>query len=212
MNIKCYHKYIMIEVEKKFLLTEKQQSDLLADAKELGLKLVEDSYLDTDTFALTKNDLWFRIRDGEYELKAPLTSGSGSYAATNRYNEITDINEIAKVLGLDEHLDFETALSDAGIKTFMTVLTSRKSYEKQGFHIDLDSATYPGSTFEHTVAEIELLVSSESEADEADRRIIEFAKTFDLTTDQVVLGKVASYLKAERPEHYSALVDAGVLK
>lgn len=123
-------------------------------------------------FSLTTNDLWFR-GDGVYELKASLTSGSGSYAATNRYNEITDVEEIAQVLGLDAGLDFESSLSHAGIKKFMTVFTSRKSYGKQGFHIDIDSATYLDSGFEYAVAEIELLVNSEAEADEADRRILE---------------------------------------
>ena len=202
----------MIEIEKKFLLTDEQKNKLLDGAQSLGLKIVEDSYLDTDTFALTTNDLWFRERDGAYELKAPLKSGSGSYTATNRYNEITDVEEISQVLGFDNGLNFETSLSRAGIKKFMTIHTSRQSYEKQGFHIDVDAATYPGSAFEYAVAEIELLVNSESEADEADRRIVEFANTFDLTTDQVVLGKVAAYLKAEKPEHYKALVSAGVLK
>lgn len=202
----------MIEIEKKFLLTEEQQSDLLDGAQELGVKLVEDSYLDTDAFTLTTNDLWFRERDGVYELKAPLKSGSGSSVKTNRYNEITDMEEIAQVLGFNAELDFETSLSRAGIKKFMTIMTSRTSYERQGFHIDVDSATYPGSTFEYAVAEIELLISSESEADEADRRIVEFAKKFDLTTDQVVLGKVGAYLKVEKPDHYEVLVGAGVLK
>lgn len=202
----------MIEIEKKFLLTEQQQVDLLDGAQKLGLKLVEDSYLDTDTFSLTTNDLWFRERDGAYELKAPLKSGSSLPTTTNRYNEITDVEEIAQVLGFDAQLDFETSLSRAGIKKFMTIFTSRNSYEKQGFHIDVDSATYLDSTFEYAVAEIELLINSESEADEADRRIVEFAKKFKLTTDQIVLGKVASYLKAEKSEHYTALVNAGVLK
>lgn len=204
---------IMIEIEKKFILTEKQQNDLLDGAQELELKLVEDYYLDTDTFSLTTSDLWLRERDGMHELKVPLKSGSDIYtAATNRYNEITDTEEIAKVLDFNAELDFETSLSHAGIKKFMTILTSRKSYEKQGFHIDVDSATYPGSTFEYAVAEIELLINSESEADEADCRIVEFAKKFNLVTDQVILGKVVSYLKAEKVDHYEALVNAGVLR
>lgn len=203
----------MIEIEKKFILTEKQQNDLLDGAQELGLKLVEDYYLDTGAFSLTTNDLWLRERDGMHELKVPLKSGSGIYTvATNRYNEITDTKEIARVLGFNAELDFETSLSHAGIKKFMTILTSRKSYEKQGFHIDVDSATYPGSTFEYAVAEIELLINSEAKADEADSRIVEFAKKFNLVTDQVVLGKVVSYLKAEKADHYEALVNAGVLR
>lgn len=202
----------MIEIEKKFLLTKQQQERLLSDAAELGEKKVVDSYLDTDDYQLTTADFWFRERNGTYELKAPLRTGSGSYEATNRYHEITDLHEIAAKLQLEPGVDFETALSRAGIKRFMTCYTDRRSYEKQGFHIDIDAATYQDSAFRYAIAEIELLIENEAEADEADRRIVEFAKGFDLTVDEVVLGKVAAYLKAEKPDHYDALVAAGVLK
>lgn len=202
----------MIEIEKKFLLTQEQQINLLDGAQKLGSKLVEDSYLDTDQYSLTTQDLWFRERDGAYELKAPLKAGSGSYVATNQYHEITDVEEIARALEFDPALNFETSLASAGIKKFMTVFTSRTSYEKEGFHIDVDTATYQDSVFEYAIAEIELLIHEESDASNAESRIIAFAKTFDLTTDQVVLGKVAAYLKAENPTHYEALVSARVLK
>ncbi len=201
----------MIEIEKKFLLTDAQREALLSGAQELGRKLIEDDYFDTDDYSLTRNDLWFRRRDGAYELKAPLLSGSGSYFATNRYNEITDIHEIASRLGLSGD-NFEASLAGAGIKRFVTCFSDRTSYEKQGFHIDVDAATYRDTDFTYAVAEIELLVKDESEADDADRRIIEFAKGFNLTTDQVVMGKIAAYLQAEKPDYYTALVEAGVLK
>lgn len=203
---------IMIEIEKKFLLTEEQQNKLLGGAKELGRKVVEDTYFDTDGYRLTLGDYWLRKRDGAYELKAPLRSGSGSYEATNRYNEITDAEEILRELGLGDGTDIETALASAGIKRFMTCFSDRSSYDKNSFHVDIDSVTYLDSDFEHAVAEIELLVESEAEADEADRRIMEFAKGLNLATDQVIMGKVAAYLKEKRPDHYRALVDAGVLK
>ncbi len=202
----------MIEIEKKFLLTDAQQQALLDGSRELGQKTVEDSYLDTDDYQLTTQDYWFRLRDGAYELKAPLRSISELNSATNRYHELTTVEEICQELDLNSTGDFNSTLSIAGIKRFMTCLTNRTSYEKQGFHIDIDTATYLDSHFEYAVAEIELLVNDESEADEAERRIIEFAKKFDLTTDRVVLGKVAAYLKAESTGHYDALVKAGVLK
>lgn len=202
----------MIEIEKKFLLTEAQQNNLLSGAKELGRKVVEDTYFDTDAYQLTLGDFWLRKRDGAYELKAPLRSGSGSYAATNRYNEITDTEEILLELGLSDATDFETALARAGIKRFMTCFSDRTSYDRQGFHVDIDSVTYLDSAFEYAVAEIELLVETEAEADEAERRIMELAKELNLATDQLIMGKVAAYLKEKRPDHYLALVDAGVLK
>lgn len=202
----------MIEIEKKFLLTDEQKKDLLEGAHELGHKLVVDSYFDNDAFVLTSNDLWLRERDGAHELKAPLKSGNGSASGGNRYHEITDSKEIAHQLGLSGGSDLETELSRAGIKKFITCFTNRDSYEKQGFHIDIDSATYLSSEFVYALAEIELLVNSESEADDADRRIIEFAKGFGLTTDQVILGKIGAFIKSEIPDHYKFLVGAGVLK
>lgn len=200
----------MIEIEKKFLLTTEQQGALLEDATELGEKLVNDSYLDTKDYSLTKNDLWFRERDGAFELKMPLKSGAG--VATNRYHELTEETDIARELGLGEAGDLKIALQQAGIEKFMTCYTQRKSYEKQGFHIDVDTVTYADSPFSYSIAEIELLVEDEQEADAAEARIIEFANQFDLVIDQVVLGKVAAFLKSEKPEHYNALVTAGVLK
>ena len=201
----------MIEIEKKFALTPLQKEALLYGARPLGQKVVEDDYFDTDDYSLTKHDFWFRKRDGAYELKVPLQSGSGSYGATNRYHELTDLADIARELKASTD-NFEEALSLVGIKRFMTCFTDRTSYEKDGFHIDIDAASYRDTDFTHAVAEIELLIEDEAGADAADDKIMEFAKQFNLTTDQVVLGKVAAYLQAERPDHYEALIAAGVLK
>ncbi len=200
----------MIEIEKKFLLTEEQQRALLEGATELGEKLVNDSYLDTKDYSLTKKDFWFRLRDGAYELKMPLKSGAG--VVTNRYHELTHESQITQELGLEIVDDLPTTLKDAGIEQFMTCYTQRISYEKQGFHIDVDRVTYLDSTFVYAVAEIELLVETEAEADDAEARIIEFAKQFDLIIDQVVLGKVVALIQSEDPAHFEALVLAGVLK
>jgi len=202
----------MIEIEKKFLLSDTQQYDLLQDAQPLGEKAVEDSYLDTDDYRLTKKDFWFRERNGAFELKVPLKSSDGSATATNRYHELTTVEEIARELELDPTADFDAALSRAGIKRFITCYTNRTSYEKQGFHIDIDAATYRDSAFTYALAEIELLVHDESKADEAEQRIVAFAQSYNLTTDQLVLGKIGSYLKAESQAHYKALVEAGVFR
>lgn len=211
-EIKCYSWSTMIEIEKKFLLSDTQQQALLKDAHALGEKSVEDSYFDTDDFYLTRQDYWLRERNGAYELKAPLKSSSGSPTATNRYHELTSLEEICQELALNLTTDFEAALSTAGIKRFITAYTSRTSYEKQGFHIDIDAVAYRNSDFVYALAEIELLVNNESDADDAERRIIAFAQDFNLTTDRVILGKVVAYLESENPSHFQALIDAGVLK
>jgi adenylate cyclase class IV len=202
----------MIEIEKKFLLTEAEQQALLQHAQELGQKVVKDSYFQNDDFCLTTNNFWLWERDGAYELNAPLKSNNGSPSLVNRYHEITDVEGIKQELGLNDDNDFESTLSAAGIAPFMTCYTERRSYEKQGFHIDVDIVTYADSTFKYAIAEIELLIDDESQADEAEERIIKFAKSFNLTTDKIILGKVGAYIEAVRPDHYKLLVDAGVLK
>lgn len=201
----------MIEIEKKFFLTKQQRADLLQDAQESGRALVEDEYYDTSAYDLTANDLWLRNRNGSYELKAPLRGGNDITAATNRYQELTDPQEIAETLRIDYSGDLAASLSLAGIARFMKVYTDRTSYQKEGFRIDIDAATYEGSSFTHAIAEIELLVRSEAEADQAEQRILEFAHRHHLSTDKVVLGKVLAYLQSERPDHYQTLVDAGIV-
>jgi adenylate cyclase class IV len=201
-----------IEIEKKFLLTENQKNLLLADAQLVGDFSIEDSYFDSDDYRLTLNDYWLRLRDGAYELKAPLQSGSGSYEGTNRYRELTDIAEICTELNLEDTGDFAATLGKNGLQAFITLNTARTSYKKDGFKIDIDQATYVNSEFTYAVAEIELLISDESFADEADAKIISFAKQFNLGMDEMILGKVAAFMEVERPAHYKALVEAGVLK
>lgn len=58
----CYIIF-MIEIEKKFLLTEAQRARLLKDAKKLEDKKVEDSYFDTSDYRLTTKDYWLRLRN-----------------------------------------------------------------------------------------------------------------------------------------------------
>lgn len=201
----------IIEVEKKFLPTLDQQEALLKDAILLETKVVTDTYFDTPTYELSTHDLWLRERNGVYELKAPPKAGSGSYSGTNRYHEITDPQLILQELGLDPNDTVEVAFSKAGITQFMTCYTNRSSYKKDGFHIDVDTATYDDSKFTYALIEIELLVD-ETKADTADDRIMKFAQKFNLRADGVILGKIAAFLKEERPEHYKVLADANILK
>ncbi len=199
----------MIEIEKKFLLTDTQRESLLADATKLDSKIIEDSYYDTDDYSLTSRDYWLRLRDGVFELKAPL--GHRTSTATNQYHELTETADIVAELDLSDSDDFESALASAGIHKFITCYSDRTSYEKQGFHIDIDAVSFADSEFTYNVAEIELLVESESDAGVAEARIIELARSLYLTTDAVILGKVLAYLQVENPDHYNALVAAGVV-
>jgi adenylate cyclase class IV len=201
-----------VEVEKKFLLDDVQKQRLLEGAEPTGSKVITDSYLDSADYQLTKADYWLRVRDGAFELKAPFVSGSGSYEGTNRYRELTDTEDILTELKLPTEAGIESALATAGITAFCICQTERQSYQKEGFTIDIDSATYPGSDFTYAVAEIELLVDDESQADAVEERILAFANKHDLSMSGIVLGKIAAFLQVEALDHYRQLVEVGVLK
>jgi predicted adenylyl cyclase CyaB len=194
----------MIEVEKKFRLDEKQESILLEDAKLVGSKTNEDVYFDTDDFYLTKQDNWLRLRNGAFELKKRLHK-LGHKLGTTAYDEITDEQKIRDFLRLQTFGSLINDLRDAGYKPFATIKKQRKSYTRGNFHIDLDVCD-----FGYELAEIELLVETEAEREMAQKKINEFALKIGL--DQTpVRGKVIEYLLRFRPQHYQALVKAGVI-
>lgn len=199
----------MIEIEKKFILTDEQQGRLLDGTQSLGRKTMKDSYYDTENYRLTKADYWLRLRDGVFELKAPLAAG-GKSTETNRYNEITEPDSIAVELGLPSG-DLEIELSRAGIKQFITCYTVRESYQRDEFHVDIDRVTYENSDYSYAIAEIELLIDNEQQAGEAETRILRLANDLELAVGQVIPGKVIAYLQTEAPDHYQELVLAGVI-
>jgi thiamine-triphosphatase len=197
----------MIEVEKKFILTEEQKERLLKDAEFFSKVIFTDEYFDTDVYTLTTKDVWLRARDGQWELKIPMTLGERK---TDQYEEITEETLIRKYLDLqDNGKDMEQALADAGYAPFCVCGTTRTKYRKGDFMIDIDMVEY--GDFTYSLCEIELLVEDRAEIAEATRRILEFAGAEDLTITPV-RAKVIEYLRMKRPEHYQALLKAGVAK
>ncbi len=196
----------MIEIEKKFILSDEQKAALIKDAEFSGEKHIVDSYFDTDDFRLTLADIWFRARGGSFELKEPLHRGGS--AKSNQYYEHTDHKKIGEVLGFEETASLETAMEEQGIHSFVTCHTTRKSYRKDGFTIDIDTVTYDDSSFTYSLAEVELLIEDASQASVAEAQILEFAESHGLSTDKSIDGKIIAFLKVERPRHYALLVEA----
>ncbi|PJA46151.1 hypothetical protein CO174_00730 [Candidatus Uhrbacteria bacterium CG_4_9_14_3_um_filter_50_9] len=194
----------MIEVEKKYRLDDKQEKILTEGAT--FLKEVEnvDEYFDTDDWSLTTQDHWLRKRNGAFELKKRLHT-LGHKLGTTAYDELTDTEEIRAFLHLPKEGSFEDALSQAGYKRFVTLPKKRRSYERDGFRIDLDECP-----FDYKIAEIELLIDDPSKREEASERIDAFAASIGLDTSPV-RGKIIEYLNRYSPNHYQALLDAGVI-
>jgi len=196
----------MIEVEKKFILTDEQEKRLLDGAEFLGEKNITDTYYDDTSYSLTRKDLWLRKRDASFELKIPMNV-SIEERVNDCYRELETDKEIAAYLKLSEKKALAEALTENGYAPFVTIVTTRRKYKKDGYNIDLDSAD-----FGYRIAEIECMVEAESEIHDTGQKIIQYAKTHGLSGDNAIRGKVAKYLERNNPAHLQALIEAKVVK
>jgi predicted adenylyl cyclase CyaB len=196
----------MIEVEKKFILTNDQYKKIKDIAEFKEEKTFTDVYYDTDDYQLTSHDVWFRKRDSCFELKLPHPhTHSGNN--TNIYDEITDLKEIAQNLGIKDYLNgFASKLISSGYKPFCRITTARRTYLFDNLHIDVDEMD-----FGYTICEIEKLVRNTREIQQAEREILDFAKSLSLQVT-MVYGKVIEYLKRNNPTHFQLLKSNNVIK
>lgn len=195
----------MIEVEKKFLLSDEERARLLKGAEFESEHTFTDTYYDTSDYALTRKDTWFRFRDGKCELKVPRQELSYSKRITDQYDELLTEKEIRQYLRLPSHKTFKEDMEYSGYRPFGTITTTRKAYRKEGFVIDVDYADTG-----YSVCEIELMVDDPSQIDEGTQKIIAFANAHSLAMIPV-RGKILEYISRKNPEQYQVLIDAGVI-
>jgi adenylate cyclase class IV len=198
----------MIEVEKKFILSQNDVKQITSGADFLGEKTFTDIYFDTGEYDLTKNDMWLRKRGNVFELKIPM-GGVGSNWETQQYQEIEGEDKIREVFALPQIKSFEEDIWDFGYTSFCQCITTRKKFQKEGFGIDLDLVSY--GDFQYSLAEIELMIEDKAEMPQAIKKIEDFAISHGLAIT-TVRGKVLEYLARKKPEHYQALIVAGVVK
>lgn len=193
----------MIEVEKKFVLTFEEQKRLLADARLESEQSIADTYYDTSEYALLKSDRILRIRDGQPNLKIALAKRDAHFVA--RYHEVEDERRIRILLGLQSSGAFAQALIAAGFQSFYSVITRRKTFRDAGFRIDVDRADYAdGTTYE--LCEIELLVESVEQSEEAAKKIAEHAKGKNIPLAPA-RGKLLNYLFKTKPDVYAMICE-----
>ncbi len=202
----------MIEVEKKFKLNDEEEKRLLKGAEFVSEKTFTDVYYDTADFTLSKNNIWLRERDGEFQLKLPVFQKEKMQ--TTQFQEIEGEDKIREIFAVATVLDFETDIKAFGYEFFCQLRTTRKKYQKEGFEIDLDEAVsiLPGEEdFVYKITEIELLVENKDEVSSASKQIEKFAKRNELKFEKK-RGKIVQYLFQKKPKHFEALVVAGVVK
>lgn len=193
------------EVEKKFSLEGVDMSRLLEGADLLSEKTFTDVYFDDENYTLTKHDIWLRRRGEKFELKLPMNGGVGALSRKlDQYEEVTDEEKIKEALKTKEQGSLEDCLKRNGFNSFCSITTNRTKYKKDVFILDVDQMD-----FGYGVGEIELLVKSTDDMDEAMVKILNFATENGISLKSVP-GKVAEYIKRNRPEHHQRLVESGV--
>lgn len=200
----------MIEIKKKFLLTDAQRKKLLENAEFLGEKTFTDVYYDTPEYALTKNDIWLRTRNGRFEVKLPLQKNRHGLA--NQYHEIEGEEKIRQIFDIIPRGSFLEDIQSFGYASFGEFSTIRREYKRGKFTIDLDEVDY--GNFKYSVAEIELLVEIAEEIKKANDEILAFADLMGLNPPvggKNLRGKMSEYLFRQKPDQYKALIDAGVM-
>lgn len=196
----------MIEVEKKFDVRPGVKERLISGAQLVGCKIITDIYYDTPDYQLTRRDQWLRQRNGHWELKLPLNRERIGDRVTDQYRELDRADEIAQALGLSTKAKLAEALAQTGRVPFCTVVTTREKYKHGDFTLDFDE-----TDFGFAALEIEMLVPHPRDVPSASQRIVDFAKARGVTT-ALDRGKIIEYLFRQSPQHYAALVAAGVVR
>lgn len=189
----------MIEVEKKFQPTEEQLENMLQGADFLGEKINIDNYYDTADFKYVKEGSRVRQRNGVFELKLKVVNPEnalGSY-----YEEIQDEEKILEKLNLPKGADLNEFVNK-NLILLCRIETVRREYRVGEFLIDVDK-----TDFGFNVCEVELMVENESQINEAENKIIEFANNFGITAKEKIFGKVMEYFKKFNPPLYQELFD-----
>lgn len=198
----------MIEVEIKVHVTEQQKERLLDGATFISEEFFTDIYYDSDDFALTTKGMWLRKRDESFELKTPATLSGGFNLKKNiPMHEFTDQDDIAQRLMLDEcyKTSFEEALAMAGYKQLYKFTNTRRSYKKNNFTIDFDTADFGDLIY--SLCEIETIVEHKDQAQAALNELYAFVGQFGISSAKAE-GKLGYYIRCMRPAHSRALEEA----
>lgn len=196
----------MIEVEIKVRVTDQQTRNLIEGAQPVAQSSFVDTYYDSADFKLTMNGLWLRQRDQQFELKLPATKDGNFHIGKNiPMHEITDEQEIGSILGLCGHGPLSEQLAAAGYTVLYKFSNTRQTFIKDGFTIDFDHADFGDLVY--SVCEVEMLVESTDQTEEALESLYAFVRQYDIPTERAE-GKLGYYMRVKNPKHYHAVTNS----
>lgn len=191
----------MIEVEIKVHVTDKQADKLIEGAQFISKKVLITEFYDSADYKLTTKGFWLRRRNGIFELKYPATQDKSHHIM----HEIQDEQEIRRMLGLDMHGTLQEALTAAGIGVLYRFTNTRQTYTKDGITIDFDRANFGDLVY--NICEIETLVESVDQTQQALDLLHAFAKRYGISTERVE-GKLEHYIRIKHPDHHYAILQS----
>jgi len=177
----------MIEVEKQFIPTEEQLRVLLADAEFIGEVTNYDICYDYIDFRLFKKGISLRFRNNSFELKI-----SKSDIVREEIEVKKDIEKYFNTSNIEEFIR-------KNLIVFSEYATKRIKYKKEDFNIDVDE-----TSFGYKILEIELMVEREDQTKDAENKIINLAKKYNLGIKKVP-SKRSEYFRRFKPEIYKEL-------
>jgi adenylate cyclase class IV len=195
----------VIEVEKKFLITDKQLSLIKESTTFLKTETNNDKYYDYADFRLIKDRWWLRNRNGRFELKISRDATLRRDGAAV-HDEIIGDDAICKLLDV---YNLQTLVDSGELQVIGELTTERESYSLDKFRLDYDVVTNKKSGFVYKLLEIEIMVNSPNEIEEATQEITKLADRYNLKMDKP-RGKVIEFLYQLNPEAYSVLEDSGL--
>jgi adenylate cyclase class IV len=190
----------VIEVEKKFIVSDEQLKVIKRDSQFIATVTNNDQYFDYVDYFLMKSDNWLRKRNGLWELKTPKNQNYKARIA-DVYDEITEENKICEILKI-ENLD--TLVSSEKLVQVFNSKTIRNKYKQNTLNIDIDDITFLDNNFHYNIVEIETMVSFDSEVIIGVMKIIELANKYGLNLEEPY-GKILEYFSKFKPDIYEDL-------
>ncbi len=194
----------MIEIEKKFILSDEERERLLDGAEFAGERMQHDVYFDDEAYSLTRANKFFRRRNNRWELKIGVEHDFD--LDVTHYRELETEDEILTELGITHHRTMEEDVAAEGLTPCAEYCVTRCSYLKGRFRIDHDV-----TDFGYEMVEIELLIEDGANRAAAEILILDFARSHGIEI-KYIRGKLLEYLRRNNLDHFQALVKAGVTR
>lgn len=205
-----------IEVESRFIVTNPEILKKYANSEleYVGSQCQVDMYFDKQDGSLFRKGVFIRLRNGDtIDFKFNMQdflSGSrfGSHTECNEFSFSYPLEEsqfynfmvVIKILSLAEGVEktFESFLESNGIKPSIVVEKIREEYKRENITVCIDQVKDLG-----TFLELEMLVSNESEIEQAREALDHFIPS-NFCLERLTTGYIALFWRKKDFEIYKA--------